>query len=167
MGTWHNSDGLFIKFGVDEADVRTGGEMQGYGPHVVVELEIPAMSVLTTTAAILEGWDDIFFPDNARIEEVQVVVKTACVGATATLDIGLVDEDRSTAVDDDGFVAALAVASLDAAGETTILRVGSTSAGALIGTTTTAKTRPVASYNTAAFTAGAIWVRVLYRTLAP
>lgn len=165
MGTWLNNDGLFIKFGSDEGKVGTAYGFAGEynvlndGMHAV-EVTLTPMTALTTTGTIVS--DSVTIPNGARIHEVIVIAETACTGATATLDVGLIDQDRSTAFDDDGLVAALAVASIDAAGETNVLRVGSTSAGALIGTTLTNTGLIVASYNTAAFTAGKVKVVVHY-----
>lgn len=165
MGTWSNSDGLYIKFGTDEATLTKAGEYNVLGPLHTVELTIDALTALTTTAVIQS--DTAIIPDSARIEEVEVVVETAATsGGAATLDIGLVRTDRTTAYDDDGLVVALALTSIDAAGEKTVLRVGSTGAGALIGTTLANPGLLVASYNAAAYTAGKVIIRVRYYLVA-
>lgn len=158
---WYNSDGLYIKFGTDQATAGKAGEYRTNGAQRVVELSIPALTALTTTGVIQD--DHVVLPAGARIEKVEVVTKTAATsGGAATLDIGLIRTDRSTAYDDDGLVAAAALTTIDAAGETTSLTVGSTGAGALIGTTLANNGYLVASYNTAAFTAGAVTVRVYF-----
>ena len=51
---------------------------------------------------------------------------------------------------------------IDTAGETNVIRKGSTGAGALIGTTLTNAGLLVADYDTAAFTAGEVVVRIRY-----
>lgn len=159
---WLNSDGLYVKFGADEATPGKAGETNIAGDRREIVAEISAMTALTVTpgATILD--DNVWLPKNARIEEVEVEVVTACTGATATLDIGLIRSDRSTQLDYNGLVAAAAVATLDTAGKRLNLIAGSTAAGALIGTTLSNNGLFVANYNTAAFTAGAIRVRVKY-----
>ena len=158
---WYNSDGLYIKFGTEEATVGTAGEYLTTGPQQMIELTISALTALTTTGVIQDY--NVVVPKNARIEKVEVITTTDVTsGGSATLDIGLIRTDTSTAYDDDGLVAALAIASFNSAGETASLTVGSTSAGALIGTTLANNGYLVASYNTAAFTAGAVKIRIYY-----
>ena len=91
-------------------------------------------------------------------------METAAVGATATLDIGLVSTDRSTEIDFEAFTNAMAVASLTAGNKLTLIK-GTTSAGDMVGTgTSTANIGHItANYNTAAFTQGVIIVRIKYR----
>lgn len=162
MGTWTNSDGLHLKFGTDKSESNYAGEYVTTGELREVSLRI-TLTDLADASAIMS--DKVFFPKNARIEEVELVTHTAATsGGAAVLNIGLVQaSDRSTAIDTDGFVAALALASFNSAGEKVVLRVGSTSAGALIGTTNSTVGYIVADYDTAAFTAGEIDVRVRYR----
>jgi hypothetical protein len=160
MGTWTNSDGLYIKFGTDEATVGKGGEYRTNTSLREVELEI-TLSGLTTTGVVQS--DTVSIPNGYRIEEVEVFTETAATsGGAATLDIGLIDQDRSTSFDDDGLVAAMALTAIDTAGEKSVLRVGSTGVGALVGTTLSNTGLIVASYNTAAFTAGKVVVRVRF-----
>jgi hypothetical protein len=158
-----DNDGLLRKYGTESAEPVAGGEYCTYGPLHEIEIKID-LTDLGSSSAIVDGVDNIFFPKNARIEEVEIVVHTAATSAgSATLDIGLVKaSDRSTAIDADGLVAAMAKTALDAAGEKTVLRVGGTGAGALIGTTNSNIGHFVANYGTAAFTAGVIYVRVKY-----
>ena len=158
---WYNSDGLYIKYGTEEAGAGTAGEYLTVGPQQMVELTIPAMTALTTTG-VIQDYNTIV-PKNARIEKVELITTTACTsGGSATLDIGLIRTDTTTAYDDDGFIIAAALTTHDAAGETTVFTVGSTAAGAFIGTTLANNGYLVASYNTAAYTAGAIKVRIYY-----
>lgn len=162
MGTWMNGDGLFVKLGTSEGTVGNAGEYTTLGPLRHIEVTIPALTALTTTPAILD--DNTWLPKNARIERVDLVTVTAATSAgSATLDIGLQKEDRSTQLDYDGLVAALAKTAYDAAGETNQINVGSTGAGALIGTSLTdTKGYITANYTTAAFTAGKLVVRIYY-----
>lgn len=160
MGTWLNDDGLYLKFGTAKTDVEVGGEYRTYGELREIEVTID-LTDLTSSAAIIS--DTTFFPNGARIEEVEIVTQTAATSAgSATLDIGLIQTDRSTAIDADGLIAALAKTAVDAAGEKNVVRVGSTGAGALLGTTTSKVGYITANYGTAAFTAGVIRVRIRY-----
>lgn len=157
---WTNSDGLHIKTGYELGSAATAaGEYKTYGRLRDIEVKI-SLATLGTGSTILS--DVTFFPKGARIEEVEVVVETAATGATAVLNLGLIRTDRTTAYDADGFLAAFPLASMDAAGEKTVVRVGSTGAGAFIGTTLANVGLLVADYDTAAFTAGVIKVRIRY-----
>jgi len=120
------------------------------------------MTVLGTAAAVMD--DVTIFPKNARIERVDVITETAVTSSgSGVMNIGFNRTDRTTALDVDGLVAALPVASFNAAGETVSLTAGSTYAGALIGTTTAYAGVFVADYDTADFTAGKVVIRVYYR----
>jgi hypothetical protein len=163
MGTWLNKDGLYIKYGTSEAasqdptkdpagDYNTGGNALS-----VTECHVDLTDLNTSTSIILN--DVLIVPKNARVEEIEVEVVTGAVGATATLDVGLIRTDRTTELDYNGFVAAAAVATLDTAGKRLNLIKGSTAAGALIGTTLANPGLWVAKAGTAVFTAGLIRVR--------
>lgn len=157
---WFNPDKLYLKYGPDKATSNKTGEYDYDGPTHYVETVID-LSTLTASPTIIS--DVYTFPKNARIEKVTVVTQTAATGAGAVLNVGLVQSaDRTTAIDADGFVAALPLASMDAAGETTVLVVGSTYAGTSIGTTNATVGLITADYDTAAFTAGQVKVRIEY-----
>lgn len=166
MGTWKNSDNLFVKLGVSEAasqDTTKGaaGEYKdGVGGARITEVVLDLTDLNTSTSIIIN--DVAFLPDNARIEEVELVTTTAATsGGAATLDVGLIkNADRSTAIDEDGLIAAAAIATFNAAGERLNLVVGSTGAGAMIGTTNTFPGLLVAKAGTATFTAGVVRIRV-------
>lgn len=158
---WLNNDGLYIKTGYEQAAGPTlAGEIKTYGRLREIEVKINLTS-LGTGSTILS--DVTYFPKGARIEEVEVVTETAATsGGAAVLNLGLIRTDRTTAYDADGFIAALAITTHDAAGEKTVLRVGSTGAGAFIGTTLANVGLLVADYDTAAYTAGVLKVRIRY-----
>lgn len=162
MGTWLNSDGLFLKLGTDEATVAKGGEVPTLGVKREIEVKLDLTLLNTSTQVILT--DTTALPKNARVEEVEVEVETgATSGGSATLDFGLIRYDRVTEYDYDGLVAAAAKATLDTAGKRLNLINGSTAAGAVIGTTTA--TYPCyfcAKAGTAVFTAGLLKIRVKY-----
>lgn len=154
------ADGLRLKFGTEKATANKVGEYRTTGRLHEVQAKL-TLTELGTASAIFG--DVTLFPSGVRIEEVEIVAETAATsGGAAVLNIGLIREDRTTALDADGLVAALAITAYDAAGEKTVIRVGSTGAGALLGTTLANKGYLVADYDTAAFTAGVIVVTVRY-----
>ena len=161
---WTNSDGLRINIGVEEATVNKAGEYPDtIGNTRIVEVKVTPTG-LALTPTLLDNFVSI--PKGARIERVVVVANTAVTsGGAAVLNVGLRALDATTAIDEDGLVAALALASINAAGKTVDLTVGSTSAGALIGTTLSQAGLLYADYDTAAYTAGDISVRVHFRIL--
>lgn len=163
MGTWLNNDGLYLKFGPTKTTPAAAGDYLSYGETRDIEITISDLTTLTTTAAIID--DNTWVPANVIIESVQVFADTAATsGGSATLSIGLMQNDRTTTVSDTAFVAALAFASFDAAGETTLLTTGVTGAGTKVGTTVGTTTGYItAKYGTAAFTAGAVRIRIRYR----
>lgn len=154
MSTWLNEDGLLVKFSTTEADVNPGGQYRSVGPLEVVEVEI-LWSDLAATGTEKIMADNVTVPNGAVIEKAEFYVQDAFAGATATLSFGLIDQDRSTAIDADGIDAAIAVASLTD---------GATIAcdGALIGTKLTNTGLITATEGTAAFTAGLGRLRVFY-----
>ena len=158
---WYNSDGLLVKFGTEQGEAGVAGEYRTSGPLRMVELEIEDLTTLGTSAAIQD--DACRLPKDARIEKVEVITTTlATSGGSAVLNIGLQRSDRSTELDYDGLIAALPIASFNAAGETYEAVVGATYVGALVGTTLAYNGYLTADYDTAAFTAGAIKVRIYF-----
>ncbi len=163
MGTWTNNDGLKIFYGVDEGAAGKAGEVSTTdGNKHLVEIRIPAMTALTdSTQNILD--DFVVIPKNARIEYVDIMTTTAVTsGGSAVLDLGLQRLDRTTELDYDGLLADAPIADYNLAGETKRYQVGVTGAGALVGTVLANPGYLVATYDTAAFTAGAITVRLAY-----
>lgn len=163
--TWLNNDKLYIKFGTSAADVATAGEYRYDGPLHMVEVKIPDMTKITATDGSYILDDAFRIGKGWRIQTVEVITDTACTGTGAVLNVGIIRSDRSTEEDFNGFLAALAQTSLTPAGKTLTLHTGDTSAGALLGTnlaSTAASGYLVADYDTAAFTAGAIRIRIYY-----
>lgn len=159
---WTNDDGLRVRFDNEKVTGNTGeGHYPGAGPEQVVEIDIPDATALTSSAAIVA--EGVTIPSGARISKVEVVAETACTsGGAAVLNVGLHRLDRTTAIDADGLVAALALTSIDASGDVVELVQGSTGHGALVGTTLANAGMFVAYYGTAAYTAGALKVRVSF-----
>lgn len=163
MGTWLNDDGLFIKYGPTSFEsTHKGGEFAtSVAGENVVELTI-TLTELADANAIVN--DVVRLPENCLVTSVTVVPTVGATGTNAVLDIGLIDPDRSSNGDDDALVAALPVASMSDIGETTILRQGDTYHGVAIGAEVTTQNGRfiTAGYDTAAFTAGVIKVRIAY-----
>jgi len=166
--SWYNSDGLLVKLGTEEGTVGIGGEtgMTGDRRELAFDMSQALLLSLTSVAGAVILGDNLWLPKNARIEEVEVEVITAVtMTGSGTFDLGLIRTDRSTQLDYDGLVAAAAKATLTPAGARLNLIAGSTAAGALIGTTLSNNGYLVANYNTGAFTAGALRVRIKYMFL--
>lgn len=155
MGTWTNNDGLYIKFGENEALQNIGGEYEQDGGIHTVEFQINASDLAAVGSQGLLS-DTVYIPNNAFIDSAQFRVETAFVGASGTLDFGLVRKNRTTEIDYDGIDSAIAVAALTA---------GATIAcdGALIGTRLSQAGIPTARNNTTDFSAGKGWLRIVYR----
>lgn len=162
--SWMNADGLYLEQGTRKAAVDVAGEYKTYGDMREVNLRIDDMTTLGTAAAIIS--QNFRFPKGCRIARVDVITDTACTGTNAVLNLGLIQEDRTTAMTGttpaQAFIAALPVTSMDAVGETTSLVVGSTYAGSFIGTSPVEVGYITADYDTAAFTAGALNIRIFY-----
>lgn len=137
---WINSDGLLVKFGADRGREERGGEYCRYdnGEHctsVIIDL-----AGLPTAASGNEQiqCDNVSLPAGAFITKVVVTVleePTEASGTDANLDFGLVRQDRSTELDFNGLLAAAdAWHSGTDLGKVTEYTVGTTEAGALIGT---------------------------------
>lgn len=162
---WNNDDGLYIKFGTEKAAAAKTGEFGDLiaGQHIT-ELLVADATDLADTNAI---WDDTAsIPAGARISKVEIVVDTALTsGGAAALDVGWVDAvDRTSNSDDDAFVAAAALTTLDADGDIVEYIQGGTGHGAGIGTTLSTTKLVTIGYDTSVYTAGAFRVRIYWYT---
>jgi hypothetical protein len=162
MGIWTNADGLTIKWGRDEGTSGTTGQYgDPFEGNHIIEARVDLTKYAPGTNIILD--DYIHFPKGFRIERVAVYTEVAAVGGTS-VDFGFIANDRATEIDYDGLVAALPIANYNAQGKRTLLEVGSTGAGALVGTVTTPSA--VGAYptvkTTGTFTAGVILLRVTF-----
>lgn len=164
---WLNADGLFIRYGADEVKVQRGGEYNRIadGRHMVSV--VIALASLPTAASgneqiVAEG---VTIPNGAFVDLIRVTVLKEPVSAAnaANLDFGLVDQDRTTEIDFNGFLAAAdAFESGTDLGRVTEYTLGTTEAGALVGTKITNTGLLTASADTADWTAGVIKVDVEY-----
>ena len=178
--SWMNSDGLFVKFGREEADTAAGGAYNVDGALKEIEVDIPYTELLSATAAIVgsvgnPGARGVQLPKGALIEEVEIVVTTAFTSSgtigSATLVMGTVEAgDRSTAADVDGLTTSSATGTalgLATAGTKTVLRQGSTGHGADVGGDALTENQILVAANSAhashPFTAGEVKVRIRYR----
>lgn len=154
-----NADGLTIKYGPLEGTVGRAGEYRTLTGVRVVEFALNLVD-LATARTVLDYNTQI--DKNSFIEKVEVETTTAVTGTNATLNIGLVRTDTTTTYDDDGLGTAAALTQTALATKGTILTyiTGTSNAGALIGTTLANNGLLVADYDTAAFTAGRVTVRI-------
>lgn len=174
MGTWTNSDGLYIRYGADEAEVAKGGQYSTDGSLHEVEAVLPYSDFASATPGLPSSSDSfgIVIPKGARIEEIETVVETAFTSSgtigSSTFVVGFKKNDRSTELDHDGLLTSSAtgtVLGLATVGTKTVTRIGSTGAGALIGTNLSENGTLVFSNSAHAshpHTAGKIRVRIRY-----
>lgn len=156
-GNWKNADGLYLEFGTTKPAIDVAGEYKSYGDFREINIRLD-LTTLTASPAIIS--QNLKFPTGMRIARIDVISDVAAVGAGATLDLGLQAEDRSTEIDYNGLLAAVALTTFDAVGETNAYTAGVSGAGALMGTSTTSVGYLTANYNTAAITAGAVNIRI-------
>jgi hypothetical protein len=159
-----NADGLTIKFGTSEADVGRAGEYETSGGVRVLEFALDLVDVTSATAGATVIDYNATLPKGARIEQVQVITTTAVTGTNAALNLGLVRSDMTTELDYDGLgkAAVLTQTAMADVGNTLTYVDGTTNAGALVGTVLAYNGTLVADYDTAAFEAGRISVRINY-----
>ena len=158
---WINSDGLLVKFGTEVGETGKGGSPSTLAGNLnVVQFEIDGTDI-GSTAAIVD--DHLIIPEGAVMHKVEVIAETAFTSAgAATLDVGLVRQDRTTELDYNGLVAALALTSIDAEGDVVTLTQGVTGHGALVGTALANSGIPTINYNAAAYTAGKAVVKIWF-----
>jgi hypothetical protein len=162
-GNWQDPDGLFRQYGTSKAVPTTAGDYLSYGEWRDIEFTV-TLSALSATPTIIAN--TTFLGTNVFIESVNVDMEVAAAGGTS-LSVGTMRLDRSTVVSNTNIVNALVTASMTQ-GASTTMTGGSTSAGALVGTTvTTAQLPDGAAYITATaagtFTTGVAKVRIRYR----
>lgn len=157
---WHNSDGLYIRYGTEEATIGKGGEYNTLGHTRTVELVIN-LADLTETETVLDR--NIIIPQDWVLYQVRTITDTAAATGTA-IDVGLVQLNvAATEIDYNGILDTFPIASMNLVGETQTFRDSSSDAGVLVGTVMSA-TYP--SYITAsrtdatAFTAGRIRIQL-------
>lgn len=122
--TWYNNDGLFIRFGTEEAKKTKVGEYGDYDPgsiHLVqVRLDYTDMTALAKTvhrAVRLPGANS----QTCFLKKAEVFIEEAfdSAGNAFTLEIGL-DEVDGDIFDADGIDTAIAETAIDAVGDTVV-----------------------------------------------
>lgn len=174
MASSVNADGLFVRYGSSEATVAKGGSKPLINGAHEVEFDLSYSDIQSATAGI-PGSDafGVVLPKGARIEEVETVVTTAFTSpgtiGSSTLVLGLKSAaDRSTDLSTTALTTTSAtgtVLGLATVGTKVTTKIGSTGAGAYIGTTLAANGVVAvanSAHSTNPFTAGAVKVRVRY-----
>lgn len=160
-----NADGVRIFEPGSARTVTRGGEVYDGSKHVTKV--VIALASLPTVASGNKQIvaENVTIPNGAFIEEVEVLVikEPTDASGTANLDVGLVDQDRSTEIDFNGLLAAAdAFNSGTDLGRKTLYNLGTTEVGALVGTKITNTGLITANAETADFTGGVIEVRVVW-----
>lgn len=137
-----NADGLFIKFGLEEAVANKGGVYSTLGPLQITEVRMLAADIQSATGVrvgSVDGSGGVQIPKGAIIEQVDFVVETAFTSsgtlASATILLGLVQDDYATENDLDGFTTASLTGSglaLQTIGTKTLVTRATTGAGAFL-----------------------------------
>jgi len=161
---WFNGDNLTVYF-PDAADTVTrGGELEFDGFHVSeVYVTLADLPVLSADSNGLLLADNVRIPAGAFIEKVETFVTKETAGTNANFNLGIVKASDMSITDADGLLAAADAfnAGTDL-GMTTEYTLGTTEAGALIGTQLANTSLLCGSYDTGAFTAGVLRVRVYW-----
>lgn len=165
MANTSDLNNLHRKYGNTASVSHIGGEYRTTNGLHVMEFALDLTTVGTSATII----DDVsIFPKNMRIQEVEVVCHTAAdsTSDTATLNLGFIALDRSTEVDFDGLLATYDQSRMDAAGEKNTVILAGTDAGAKIGASLTSPAYVCADWDTEAFTAGVVIIRIRYYAVA-
>jgi len=118
MGTWMSPDGLYKKFGTTKTIPNTGGEYKSYGEVREIELLVN-LAGQTVTPVILN--DEVFYPVGMQLQEVEVYVETVGVpGAATSINMGLIQTDRTTVISATYFLAASVIADHTPKGKKTV-----------------------------------------------
>jgi hypothetical protein len=164
---WLDNDSLWRQYGPEKTVPNTGGEYNTTGALRQIKFKID-LTTLTELETPLS--DTVFFP-KMRVHSIDVLCHTVAATGVA-IDLGLVQTNRTTEIDFNGFLAAFPTAQMGTAGEHTIIQQDTTipttmvGLGALVGTTTTLPGYVTCSRTTAtAFTAGVIIVTINYYAL--
>jgi hypothetical protein len=163
---WLNDDGLLVAFGRDEAVLSRAGEYGtvAEGRHCV-SVMIDLASLPTAASGDEQIQDDsVTIPNGAFIEKIEVlVVEEPTTSGSPNLDLGLVDQDRSTEIDFNGLLAAAdAFETGTDLGALVVYDTTTTESGALVGTVLTNTGLITASADTADWTDGTLQVRIYY-----
>ncbi|RUP39339.1 MAG: hypothetical protein EKK63_10085 [Acinetobacter sp.] len=155
MAKWTNADGLEVWLGTTEAEVTLGGELPSKGDYRKWEFEL-TLTDLATGSALVPRTRSLLIPKGTFLSKVIVQNLVAATGTNATLNVGLIRQNKSTTYDVDGILKVAPLTDFDTAGEKKEYVIGVTGVGDLVGTTLANSGYLVADYDTAAFTAGKV-----------
>lgn len=164
MPIWVNSDGLVVKLGTIEATAgRAGQYADPLGGQHITEIAVNLVDVVLADGGTILDYNTII-PKGANIQKVEVETLVAVTGTSAVLNIGLSRSDLTTELDWNGLGTAAALTQTAMAAKGTVLTYikGTANAGALLGTALANNGILTADYDTAAFTAGRIAIRVYW-----
>lgn len=106
--SWLNGDGLEVKFGTEQGERALIGTYRTAGASQLLEIaftyaDLPAVASNSVIIA-----DDYTLPSGAFIESVEIwcPVDMDSAGDAMTLNVGMIDTDRSSNADVDAFVVA-------------------------------------------------------------
>jgi hypothetical protein len=160
-----NADGLNVYYGLGEAITTRAGEFQMSDGTHVTEVIID-LATLPTAASGNEQIvaDNVCIPNGAFIEKVEVLVlEEPVTSGSPNLDLGLVDQDRTTEIDFNGLLAAAdAFETGTDLGVVVTYYTDTTESGALVGTQITNTGLITASPDTADWTDGTLRVRIFW-----
>jgi hypothetical protein len=165
---WHNSDGLLVRFGTNEATVGRAGVYADVtaGRHCAqFVVDLVALSALSTFGSDIDVIlsDTVVIPADVIVDEVVITVLEASAGASATLNLGTYQLDRATAIDADGLLVASTTGWHTAAiGYRKSITLGGDEDGADMGQLTTLPGLVTAQVDGAAYTAGVIKIQIFY-----
>lgn len=117
MTIWLNDDGLDVRFGLAAAAVARGSHLSTYGEVNEMALDLLGVNVPATASQVPID-KSAMLPPGALIVSATLYVDTAFVGATATLDLGVMGDDGDgtyTVIDADGIDVDIAITAIDAA----------------------------------------------------
>lgn len=159
---WYNKDGLYVKFGTNEAEAGKAGEYGFLTDGNVHIIEIRALDLTTLTDSTQNIIDqNVWLPKNARPLWVDVINTEAATGNNAVLDLGLRKLNQAgTEFDYDGLLADAPRTDWASLGTIKRYQVGVTGVGAKVGTVLAEAGYIVATYDTAAFSDGTVDIRI-------
>lgn len=147
--SYTNADGLRVLTGADQGAVLTQGTATSAIRHTLV-MDVTLTSVATTFGSSNINVNNPFIPANSLIVGATLVMTSgATSGGSATLDIGTYNA-AGTAIVATGIDAAIALAAIDAAGETVRCDGTHTTTAGLV----TSDAYIGLKWNTAAYTGG-------------
>lgn len=163
-----NADGLTVYYEDAMGTPTRGGEINAMGGHIAeVMITLADLPVLSSDDNGLLLADNVRIPAGAFIEKVEVFASKETAGTNANLNVGIVKASDLSITDANGILAAADDfnSGTDLGGLVTYNRAAgsvTTEGGALIGTQLANTSLLCAAYDTAAFTAGIVRLRVFW-----